>query len=532
METNFEIFGTMLDCSRNAVLTVDSVKKWIDISKKLGLNTVMLYMEDTYEVDDNPFFGYFRGRYSQDELREIDKYALDNGISLIPCIQTLAHLNQIVRWNDYSPMVDTKDILLIGDDRVYELIDKMFYSISKCLSSKEINIGMDEAHMVGRGKYYDLHGDCDRSELLLEHIKKVAKIASKYGFKLTMWSDMFYRLAFGGNYYNTDAKFNESIKKEIPENVNLVYWDYYSTDKNHYDKMIKSHKMLDENTWFAGGLWSWIGFAPHNEFSMMVTKAAFESLKKNNVKNAFLTLWGDNGGECSKFSLLPSLFYASQIAKGITKKSEIKENFYKTFGIPFDKFLLLDLANGKIRNNPEKYLLYNDLFLGIFDKNITLDEPKIYQSLARKLSRYIDDKNFGYLFKSAKALCEVIAIKSTLGVRTRNAYESKNKEELKNLLADYKKLIKKLNAFYDAYKEQWFKENKPFGFEVQDIRLGGLIQRTKHCMSRIKDYIDGKEKSIPELEEKVLVHYKDKDGNPLTEMNYNHWAKNVSNNVI
>lgn len=60
----FRRFGTMLDCSRNAVMSVNSLKKWIDITADLGYNTLLLYTEDTYELDDNPYFGYMRGRYT------------------------------------------------------------------------------------------------------------------------------------------------------------------------------------------------------------------------------------------------------------------------------------------------------------------------------------------------------------------------------------------------------------------------------------------------------------------------------------
>lgn len=100
-------------------------------------------------------------------------------MELIPCIQTLAHLNAIVRWPAYSPHVDTSDILLAGDEAVYELIDKMFATVSKCFTSRIINIGMDEAHMIGRGKYYDIHGDTDRSQILIDHVKKVSRIGKK-----------------------------------------------------------------------------------------------------------------------------------------------------------------------------------------------------------------------------------------------------------------------------------------------------------------------------------------------------------------
>lgn len=125
----FNHFGTMLDCSRNAVMNVESIKKWIDITTDLGYNTLLLYTEDTYEVKDNPYFGYMRGRYRKEELKEINAYALSKGMELIPCIQTLAHMNAIIRWPAYREHVDTDDILLAGDKAVYELIDKMFATI-------------------------------------------------------------------------------------------------------------------------------------------------------------------------------------------------------------------------------------------------------------------------------------------------------------------------------------------------------------------------------------------------------------------
>ena len=57
-------FGVMLDMSRNAVMTVENVKKYIDNLSKMGFNTLLLYIEDTYEVKNEPYFGYMRGRYT------------------------------------------------------------------------------------------------------------------------------------------------------------------------------------------------------------------------------------------------------------------------------------------------------------------------------------------------------------------------------------------------------------------------------------------------------------------------------------
>ena len=58
------MLGVMIDCSRNAVMNVESVKKYASVIKKMGYNTLMLYTEDTFEIPEQPLFGHLRGRYS------------------------------------------------------------------------------------------------------------------------------------------------------------------------------------------------------------------------------------------------------------------------------------------------------------------------------------------------------------------------------------------------------------------------------------------------------------------------------------
>src|SRR5699024_6514128 len=111
----------------------------------MGFDSAMLYMEDTYEVKEEPYFGYMRGRYSEGELRALDDYADQFGIELIPCIQTLAHLEEFLKWNAASRYKDTRGALLLESDATYELLENMIHSVSKPFRSKRIHIGMDEA---------------------------------------------------------------------------------------------------------------------------------------------------------------------------------------------------------------------------------------------------------------------------------------------------------------------------------------------------------------------------------------------------
>ena len=81
---SLDLLGAMLDCSRNAVPTMEAAKTFLRRLSRMGYNAVLLYTEDTYEVAGRPYFGYLRGRFSQAELRELDQYADALGIEMIP----------------------------------------------------------------------------------------------------------------------------------------------------------------------------------------------------------------------------------------------------------------------------------------------------------------------------------------------------------------------------------------------------------------------------------------------------------------
>ena len=526
LQVEKNIFGVMLDCSRNAVMSVERLKFFIDCLAKMGYNALELYTEDTYELQGEPYFGYLRGRYTPEEIREVDAYAKTKGVELIPCIQTLAHFTAIDS-GIYKDIIDNGDILLIDEPKTYEFLDKIFESLSKCFSSKNINIGMDEAHLVGRGKYQDLHGFCDRTELLVRHLNKVAKIAEKYGFKAHMWSDMFFRLVSNGDYYKSDAPIPENVKQMIPKNVGLCYWDYYHTEEEIYDAMFKKHKEFGCDVWFAGGSWTWGGFAPMARFTINTMKPAMQSVNRQGIKNVLVTMWGDNGAECSVFSELHTLYALRQYANGNFNQKSIEKGFYKLFGVKYADFMLLDIPNLKSVDEDQtspfpfcKPLLYCDPLMGMYDLSIENRGEIPFESHAKLLKNAGKRaKEFKYIFDELSALCSVLEVKYNLGVRTRKAYLAGDKEQLSLLLKDYDKVYTRLQKFHAEFYSLWHKENKAFGWEIQDARLGGLMQRVKTCKCRLQAYIKGNLQKIDELEAEILP---DSDGYHIRCNTYKH----------
>ncbi|MBQ8685483.1 MAG: beta-N-acetylhexosaminidase [Clostridia bacterium] len=509
-------FGVMLDCSRNAVMKVSEVKRFIDCLQKMGYNTLQLYTEDTYEIKGEPYFGYLRGRYTGAEIKEIDAYALSRGVELIPCVQTLAHFTNLVRHGlAYGDIVDVHDILLVDEPKTYELIDKIFATLAENFTSRLVNIGMDEAHMVGLGKYLQKHGYQNRFDILLRHLQKVVAIAKKYGFTPHMWSDMFFRLATGGNYYiNEPMDFPEGVVEGVPEEIELAYWDYYNTDKKIYDLMFDMHAKFNRKLWFAGGAWSWNGFAPINSFSLQTMKPAMESVIEHGVKDVFITMWGDDGAECSVYGLLPSLYAIRQYADGNFDEKNIQKGFYELFKMKYEDFMLLDLPNRFSYETPKgnvpcicKSFLYMDPFLGWLDQSISEQRAIPYGQYAddlKKAAKRVGE--YGYIFESLSALCSVLEIKTELGIKTRRAYQSNDKKTLAALVKEYVKAEKRVEAFHTAFYALWDEENKPQGWEVQDARIGGVARRLHTCAERLKAYLSGKIERLEELEEEIVSY--------------------------
>ena len=508
----FERLGVMVDCSRNAVMTVPAFKQMVDIVSSLGYTTIRLYIEDTYEVDKEYWFGIHRGRYTRDELREMDDYAASKGMELIPHIQTLAHLGTIFRYAEYIPVNDVDDILLVGEDRTYELIDNMFRSLVESFRTRTVHLGMDEAFKIGRGKYMDKHGYEPIHTIISRHLKRVLEIAKKYDLQCEMWGDMFIRAAYGdvATFTKDDA---ETVKKEVPENLQLVCWDYYHTDAEWYKDMIEKYYKLTKNVCFASGAWSWLGFCPNNSYSIKECEANIKACVEKKIKDYFVTIWGDNGGEGSYFGVLPTLYAISEFAKGNFDMPSIKEGFKQKFDIDFDLFCTLELPDriqsveGELDTyNPSKVQLYSAPFNGVFDQLITESESnrKFFADASAKIREGESHPVWGRLFKTIRCLADVLEIKFDLGLKTRRIYKSGNMDEMRKLAdEDYQILVDRLRTFYDSYERFWLMEKKPHGFDVQVERMGGLVNRVDLCRRRIVDYVDGKVPNIPELEEEL-----------------------------
>ncbi len=505
----FETNGSMLDMSRNSVLKVSQVKTMMRKMALMGMNMYMLYTEDTYEIENRPWFGYLRGRYTKEEIKDMDAYALELGIELIPCIQTLGHLATHLRWDATVPYKDTDAVLLVGAEETYSLIDEMLKTVTECFTTKRVHVGMDEAFDLGIGRYLELNGYRKRLDILFEHIGRVCEQIEKYGLKPIMWSDMFFRIAGEKleNYtdYDVRVELDESIREKVPATMQQVFWDYYNSDQEFYEINIDKHlKYIDENTMFAGGVWLWGSHVPQYSRSFKNTIPALYACKKKGIREVLSTVWICAGEAHLMMSLAGLAWYADFDYVGEYDEESMKTCFYNSCGVDYDELFMCEEMD-RIPNGEYgicRIGMYNDPLCGIYDKHFEkLDAAALYRSVSEKMKNTSEDKGiFEPAYKAIQAVCSLLENKADFGLRLRKAYNEKDVETLKKMATECDVIIEKLKVVKKVQKEAWMYYNKPFGWEVHDIRYGGLIARFETAKERIEDYISGKYDRIEELE--------------------------------
>ncbi|KAK0529924.1 hypothetical protein OC834_003490 [Tilletia horrida] len=366
-QAHFETIGTMIDCSRNGVLNVPSTKFLLRVLALLGYNMLQLYTEDTYKIPNEPFFGYLRGGYTFQDTKDIDDYAFIFGIELVPCIQTLGHLGQVLQWPRFLSLRDTSEVLLAAPSHppTATLVAQMLDAAMAPVRSKRIHLGMDETHGLAMGRYHQLYNareGRDASEVFVRHLQVVQDLCQERGIKGMIWSDMLFCLHARQNsllgYYDSAAP-PTSTATSLPKETDLVFWDYYHLSTDSYRQRLKSHRdlmnhpsanqqaptstasaftspfnalrartrstdegrrpsapnqTLNRNLWMAAGSWTWSRFWTALPFTFATVRASMSACKepRSGVDNVFLTIWGDEGNEVDLWSSLPAWTYYAE----------------------------------------------------------------------------------------------------------------------------------------------------------------------------------------------------------------------------
>lgn len=515
----FETLGIMLDCSRNAVMKPEYLKKWLRRLALMGYNMVMLYCEDTYQLPDEPYFGFMRGSYTLEEMQDVDAYASRLGVEMVPCIQTLGHLEHMLRWNKvYRDVTDTERVMLVDEDKTYELIEKMLKFWSDAFKTRRVHLGMDETHDLGRGRFMDKFGYERGFDIFNRHLDRVCKMCEKLDYKPIIWSDMYFRMSNPNqDYYDRSTVIPDDVKAMIPQQATLCYWDYYHRDEDFYSDWIQRHRDLGFDPIMGSGVWTWVCMWYDHEQTVATVTPCLNACRKARVKDVFFTMWGDNGAYCDYDSSLAGLAWAADLSYGGNgSEAAVAPLFEAVCGGSYADHLTacnmqprVDWEDGKMRFYTS-LMIWDDPMLGLYWREFQFFGENIWDFIRgelvdtrEKLSGSVGNSDAGDI-AHAWNICDFLVRKIDFRKALLAAYENRDREALTKLkdsgVAEVNAALEKMA---ESFRRQWLRRNKPFGLEVMQVRFAGQAARYNEIAVRIGELLSGAIDSIPELEVKL-----------------------------
>lgn len=499
----FQKLGVMLNSSQCSY-TFGYFKKIVRTLALFGYDRIQLYLEENFEVKNEPYFGHMKGRYTAEELKQMVGYAAAFGITVIPAVQTLAHLYNLFLWQEYIAVQDVDDILLTDSERCETLIENIFATLSEIFPCKIVNIGFDEAMFVGGGKHADLYGFEPRHEIVLRHLGKVLSVAERFGFSCMLWSDMFVP-------FDESKSLPRNVR--LPENCQYIYWDYYKTEEKDYIRMFERHAAQNIFPVFAGGAWNWTGFAPANQFGFGRSLPALRACRSYGIREVLLTDWG--GTDSTFFTALPAVALYAEYCY-TQSETDLAARCLACSGANWEDLFLFDRLNPALDGytdvtNPCKYLFHNDPLGGTLNYHCSAEMGPSYRTAAKMLGEAAKrNPSYKNEFLMAEKLASFMEVKACLGAQIKSAYQ---KHDLPLLYSVKDKLLplclRRLHAFAHAYRSLWNYANKPIGFLMPQREIGGLDARLQEARERLGEYLEGKTDRIEELEQPDLPFERD-----------------------
>lgn len=224
----FKYRGLMLDVARHFI-SVEALKKHIDMLASVKINNLHLHLTDfqgwRIEIKKYPklteiggtrideYGKEYSGFYTQEEIKDLVKYAQDRFINIIPEIDVPGHsLAAIAAYPELSCTGENYDVmsrwgpfpvvLCPGKEDMFELLDGVFAEMSTLFPSEYFHIGGDECPK----KVWETCNNCqkrireeglfDDKEHTAEHklqsyaISRCEQILKKYGKKMIGWDEI------------------------------------------------------------------------------------------------------------------------------------------------------------------------------------------------------------------------------------------------------------------------------------------------------------------------------------------------------
>ena len=325
---NYEYRGAMIDVSRH-FFGVEKVKEYIDHLARYKMNVLHIHLSDDQgwriEIKKWPNLTTYGGStqvgggkggfYTQEDYKEIVKYAADRFITIVPEIDMPGHTNAALAsyaelncdgkaTKLYTGMEVGFSTLCTRNENTYEFVDDVIRELASMTPGPYIHIGGDESHSTKKNDY-------------IYFVDRVQEIVKKHGKQMMGWDD----ITSGNLKSNSVAQHwskKDNAKKAVEQNVKIVM---SPASKAYLDMKYDSTTTL--------GL-TWAGFIEVDTGYIWNPATLISGVKKENILGVECPLWTETVTDLDELEYLvfPRLLGYAEI--GWTKQEDRNWADYKT----------------------------------------------------------------------------------------------------------------------------------------------------------------------------------------------------------
>ena len=471
---DLKIRGVADDISRGQVFTVESAKRYIKILSHYKMNFYCVYIEDMFAHSKHPKIGKDRGALTIEEIKEIDKYAKERFIELVPIFECLGHVENIMYHKEYEHLGEFpgSQCLDVSNPEIFPFLEDYISELSKCFSTKYFHIGCDESFDMGKirsKEHVKKHG---KSKVLADFYEKIYQMVRKYdNHHVIMYDDV--------------VRNDNELLKLINKDLILMYWNY--KPQKQYKEVVKflnaGHKVI-----VSPSMLSWLRNFPDNKNSskntINLTKEAYNN-RNNGCLGVITCSWGDQ----RYYSFRENEIFNPILTAAIswTFESFDYDDFKSEFG-----FLFYGIEKESLKKFNEMFTLLSSSASLYYRVNIRLPpffftylfkhpfpakkyEPsfKNYRELGTLASKCLmlydeikpkvlyESDNFEYIEYGAE-LAKFLCIKTDLSLKISKALENPilDEELMEVLISEIKDIKDKLTDLRVNYEKLWLRAAK------------------------------------------------------------------------
>jgi len=290
-EPDFAMRGIMLDVSRSKVPTFETLCGIVDVCLALKLNTLMLYTEHTFRFRRHPEIGKGASPLDAETMRELDQYAAERFVDLIPCLQSLGHMDHILELAPYRELAETEMGWTIAPEHPgsIQLLRDLYDEYLPNFRSRFFNANCDEPWDLGRGQSKERSDALGPGGLFLEHVERLRALAARHGKRTMIWSDVVH-----------------AHPERIPEiDRRMVMLDWWYEADFDFDR-IKIFREQGLEFAVCPGTSTWNALFPRVANSEVNISRWAEAGRKHGAMGLINTDWGDYG----HYNLLGNSWFA------------------------------------------------------------------------------------------------------------------------------------------------------------------------------------------------------------------------------